>query len=53
MLKKLSVWSCLELRIQDKSQNKIHNKSFGGVAKFWYLGTILTNQNYIKKLKAD
>jgi hypothetical protein len=49
---RISMWSCLAIRMQDKNHNtKTDNSSF---EQFKYLETILTNQNpFRKKLEAD
>jgi len=45
---RISTWSCLEIRMQDKNHStKIDNSSFERVEQFKYLETILTNQNSI------
>jgi ribosomal protein S2 len=48
MLRKLSTWSHLEIRKQDKNHiTNTGNKTFGRVEQYRYLGTTLTNQNGI------
>jgi len=48
MLIKLSTWSCLEIRIQDKVNSiKNDNSAFGKLEEFRYLVTTLTNQSSI------
>jgi hypothetical protein len=48
MRRKLKVWSYVVNRIQEKINLKMGSKSFESVAKFRYLGTALTNQNYVR-----
>jgi hypothetical protein len=46
----LSIWSCLEIRWQDKmGKIQMDNKLFETVEQFKYLGTTLTNQNSIQE----
>jgi UDP-galactopyranose mutase len=45
---KLSTWSCLEIRMQNKVTMKIYNSFFERVEEFKYLGTTSTNQNSIQ-----
>jgi len=46
---KLSTWSCLEIRMQDKvTVYRVDNSSFEKVEKFKTLGTNFTNQKYIQ-----
>ena len=47
--KKISILSCLEISMRTKSLNRVGNKSFENNYLFKYLGTTLTNQNYIHK----
>ena len=50
MLRKLSSWSCLEIRIQDKNYNiKTDNETFERVEQLKYFGKPLKNQYYIQK----
>ena len=47
---RISTWSCLEIRTQDKNRStKIDNSSFERMEQFKYLETILTNQNSIQE----
>jgi len=47
--KKISILSCLEISMRTNSLNRVGNKSFENIVLFKYLGTTLTNQNYIHK----
>jgi hypothetical protein len=49
MLIKLSIWSCAEIRMQDRHYINIDNSSSERVEEFKYLETTLTNQNSIKE----
>jgi len=49
MLINLSIWSCLEIRMQDEVTVQSDNSCFGRVEQFKYLGTTLTNQNSIQE----
>jgi len=48
MLIKRSTWSCLEIRIQSKSQLKMDYSYAERVEDFEYLGTTITNQKSIQ-----
>ena len=48
MLIKLSKWSCLEIKIAGRIHSvRMDNSTFERVEEFEYLGTVLTNQNFI------
>jgi len=47
VLVKLSTWSCLEINAGRIQRVRIDNSTFKRVEEFKYLGTTLTNQNYI------
>jgi len=45
--KKISIFSCLEISMWTKSLNTVGNKTFETIDFLKYIGTNLTNQNYI------
>jgi hypothetical protein len=47
MLRKLSVWSCLEIRMQDEFTVQTDNSSFEMVEQFRYFGKTITNRHSI------
>jgi len=44
-----TIWSCLNIIMQDELSTKTGNSCFGRVEMFKYLGTTLTNQNSIQE----
>ena len=49
MLIKLSTWSRLKIRMQDKFSVRMDNSTFERVEEFKYVGTTLSNLNAIQE----